>query len=78
MFCFVLEVVDLPVQGLQQKQNQSFESTPQGSHTGTPSQTDDVQPGESPEASNSKHSRRQPFRTEEKKGTVNKLVIVKT
>ena len=77
MFCFVLEVADLPVQGLRQKQNQSFESTPQGSHTGTPSQTDD-EPGESPEASNSKHSRRRPFRTEEKKGTVNKLVIVKT
>ena len=67
MHVFALFLV-LPAQELQQKHNQAFVSTPQGSNTGTPSQTDD-ELDESSEPSNSKHSRRPSLRTEEKKGT---------
>lgn len=34
-------VLNHPTQGLPQLQNPGFASTPQGSHTGTPCQTDD-------------------------------------
>lgn len=67
-------VLDHPAEGLQHKQNKGFVPTPQGSHAGTPSQTDD-ELDELPdvESVNPKHSRRRPGRTEEIKGKYKSL-----
>ena len=59
---------------LPQQQNQGFVPTPQGSHTGTPSQTDDELdelPGV--ESVDPKHSRRRPGRTRRRPGRTEEI-----
>ena len=67
-------VLNLPAERLQQKQNKGFVPTPQGSHTVTPSQTDD-ELDELPdvESINPKRPRRRPSRTKEIKGKYKSL-----
>ncbi|XP_029208472.2 uncharacterized protein LOC114972102 isoform X2 [Acropora millepora] len=63
-----------PTQVLPQQQNQGFVPTPQGSHTGTPSQTDDELdelPGV--ESVDPKHSRRRPGRTRRRPGRTEEI-----
>ncbi|XP_074620698.1 uncharacterized protein LOC141879336 isoform X2 [Acropora palmata] len=56
----------MSAEGLQQKQNKGFVPTPQGSHTVTPSQTDDeLDDLPDVESINPKRPRRRPSRTEE-------------
>ena len=68
-------VLNHPTQGLPQLQNPGFVPTPQGSHTGTPCQTDD-EPDEllDVESVEPKNSRRKPGRTEEIKGKYKSLL----
>ena len=63
-----------PTQGLPQQQNQGFVPTPQGSHAGTPSQTDD-ELDELPdvESVDPKHSRRRPGRTRRRLGRTEEI-----
>lgn len=65
---------DHPEGGLQQKQNKGFVPTPQGSHTVTPSQTDDeLDDLPDVESINPKRPRRRPRQTEEIKGKCKSL-----
>ena len=62
-------ILDHPAERFQQKQNKGFVPTPQGSHTVTPSQTDDeLDDLPDVESINPKRPRRRPSRTEEIKG----------
>ena len=67
-------ILNHPAEGLQQKQNKGFVPTPQGSHTVTPSQTDDeLDDLPDVESINPKRPRRRPSRTEEIKGKYKSL-----
>ena len=67
-------VLNHPTQGLPQLQNQGFVPTPQGSHAGTPCQTDD-ELDELPdvESVDPKHSRGKPGRTTGRPGRTEEI-----